>query len=179
MIAQGSFRTSAHSSQQTHSPHLSPSSPQLWISAVNKAVDKSLDGARFAPNVRLSPHVDHLWTGNASPATTAPLICGHIHPSCAQPSMTHSPSTRTHNRGDTSPTHSPQSKMASLRGLNALVHTFPRTYDDDYLLISMDPETNNGISGVDDSRTLGFLDHTTTDHHDPLSDSRLYQGGPE
>jgi hypothetical protein len=47
--------------------------------------------------------------------------------------------------------------MGYLRSPGVFIHTFPRTYDDDYYLYPMISQDNNAAQAVDNSRTLRSL----------------------
>lgn len=146
-----------HRSHATHVALLSPTSPQLWITPVNKRVNNRHCSVRFAGKVRLSPYVDHLWTAVTNPRTHHRGSCGHLLSICAQsrPLPSSSPAIHQHHRS--TPTSSPQRNSKDLRGKVAVFHTFPTTYDDDYIDRSMNIDTNNDTTAVDDSRTLSIL----------------------
>jgi len=57
----------SHSYQTTQRSRLSPLCPQVWMSAVYKAVYKQMGSARIVEYVRLSPSVDALWTKISPP----------------------------------------------------------------------------------------------------------------
>lgn len=138
---------------------LSPTSPQLWIKGVNKPVYNRGLTVRFATKVRLSPSVDHLWTDLALNTYTLQDRCVYLQAVCAHITRQASSSPFIHRGGARTPTHSPQAKTRGLREIKHLIHTFPSTYDDDYLHRLMNPHTNNEAPTVDDSRTL--MHHTT------------------
>jgi hypothetical protein len=158
-----------HRSHVARVAQLSPSSPQLWITPVNKPVNNRGCDVRFAGYVRLSPYVDHLWTDVLLRPTQHTTRCGYLVPGCAQPDEASSSSPTVHHELRSAPTHSPQTKIKGLRVREAFVHTFHTTDDDDYIHRSMSSHINNDATAVDDSRTLITLGSSTT----------KYEGGHE
>lgn len=150
----------SHKHRCPHSSRISPVSPQMWIMTVDNNVDNPYSGVRIASNVRLSPSVDQLWTTGdvAHPRTTR--ACGYTAPCCARILVRSPLSTPVHTTRSRPCTRSPHVHRRLSWGEHGLIHTFPTTYDDDYLENSMTMHTATQRSPVDHSRTLST--HTCT-----------------
>ena len=146
----------SHLSHLTQESHISPTSPQMWITAVYKGVDNCTSRVRFAGSVRLSPSVDHLWTNRASGVRSFATHCAQSGGSCVRHGSGRRSSTGTHRptgRCSTTRTHA----RARTSGCAApLVHSFPSPDDYYYFLHPLCPHDDNTLPTVDRSRTLGF-----------------------
>jgi hypothetical protein len=168
-----------HRSHVARVAQLSPTSPQLWITPVYKHVNNQRGAVLFAGNVRLSPSVDHLWTGTTPGRMQHTSRCGQVRLSCEQPDGVTSSSPAIHHNHGSVPTRSPQTKIQGLRAVQALIHTFHTTYDDDYIDRSMSSHTNNDTTAVDDSRTLSTLGSSTGVDGTTHAKTAKYKGGHE
>lgn len=149
-------------SRGTRPSHLSPTSPQLWIRHVNKRVDKPSMSVRFGKKVRLSPFVDYLWTKIDTQRLSLAHECVHPGSSCVRPHGQRPHSTTVHDRVGIPHTPSPQGENRELRGSRGVIHTFPSTYDDDYLDTSFNLHNDITRPVVDHSRNLSTpMAHTS------------------
>ena len=151
----------SQSSRSSHLSRLSPRSPQMWTKPVYKGVDNRVLSVRFAASVRLSPSVDLLWTGSALGAGATHCRCAYRAARCARPTTNRCSSTPLHSLGAPTSTPTPHLECRLPRGHRVIVHTFPNTYDDDYIYSSPHSHTRSELPAVDDSRTLAltFVGH--------------------
>ena len=173
-------RLMSHPSRSAQKPHISPTSPQMWITPVYKAVDNCIWVVRFAGSVRLSPSVDRLWTNHLTDGQASPLRCAQSGGSCARQRSARGISTGTHTPRGTRSTVRAHARSHLLRPITPPVHSFPNPYDDYYLKNSIDPANDYALPAVDRSRTLGVLGRCTCPREHPRTYSRIsVKGGHE
>ena len=145
----------SHLSHFTQESHISPTSPQMWITLVYKGVDNCMQRLRYAGSVRLSPSVDRLWTNRLTGAEESTHGCAQTCHSCVRPSSPRRISTGAHIPRGSRSTARAHARPHSARPIAPPVHSFPSPYDDDYLKNYMDPHNDYALPAVDRSRTLG------------------------
>ena len=145
----------SHPSRSAQESHISPTSPQMWITPVYKGVDNYVWGVRFAGSVRLSPSVDRLWTNRVNGVVSTTSRCAQSGASCVRRRSTGWISTNTHTPAGRRSTVRTHARSRTSRWIAPLVHSFPNPYDDYYFKNFIAPHNAYALPAVDRSRTLG------------------------
>lgn len=105
----------SHPPQGARAPRyspVSPTSPQMWMTAVDIVVDIRRFGVRSVSFVRLSPCVDALWIPTDHARGTASRRCVQVRSECGRSRGVKFPSPDAHIRDSRHPQRLPRRHMA-------------------------------------------------------------------